>query len=723
MRVLLGLVLLAACGNAVAVPEVIYADALANGFEDWSWGTHVQNNPAPVHGGNASIRFTPAGWAAVYYVDPASTRDASAYESLTFWIHGGAAGGQNLSFALRAGSLSLATLDLAPYAAGGIAAGTWHQVTIPFNAATGLAAGAFDGFWIADNTGGTQTALYIDDIQLVPRTTPPPTTAQSVSVNLAANVRAIDPDIYGVSFGTPAQIQAVGYTSRRWGGNSVTRYNWQAVAHSSASDWFYINYGPSQTDNADTFITQTRAAGAQAFITVPTIGWAPNLAAVPGWGYSVAKYGPQNIVEANWGGSGNTDAGNGECGASNTTGHCVNGKIVGNDPLDTSIAVGPAFQAQWIAHLQGLFGTAANGGVRHYALDNEVMLWNSTHRDVHPAPATYDEIWQKTVAYASAIKAQDPGALITGPVTWGWCDLFGSAADNCLSGSDRDAHGGKPFVRWYLEQVCAYQQQHGIRLVDYLDVHYYPQGDHIVQFDGNLSVSETAAVSALRLRSLKELYDSNYVSESWIGTLGDDPTWHYSKPALIPRLKSWIAATCPGTKLAITEYNWGPDQGASGALAQAEALAIFGREGVDMAHRWVAPEPGSYAEDAFKLFLNYDGTRTRVVGDSVAATSSDADALGAYAVRRAGQKVYVLLFNKSTTLQDVSVNFSVPFNGAWQVYRFDGSHHIAAAGNGTIAGSSLLLNAVPPRSASLLVLPDAGAVDPALLFRDGFETP
>ena len=40
-------------------------------------------------------------------------------------------------------------------------------------------------------------------------------------------------------------------------------------------------------------------------------------------------------------------------------------------------------------------------------LDNEAMLWNSTHRDVHPQPATYDEIWQKTVDYASAIKSED----------------------------------------------------------------------------------------------------------------------------------------------------------------------------------------------------------------------------------------------------------------------------------------------------------------------------
>ena len=38
---------------------------------------------------------------------------------------------------------------------------------------------------------------------------------------------------------------------------------------------------------------------------------------------------------------------------------------------------------------------------------------------------------------------------------------------------------------------------------------------------------------------------------------------------LIPRMKEWIAAELPGTKLAITEYSWGNDDGLSSALAQA----------------------------------------------------------------------------------------------------------------------------------------------------------
>ena len=51
---------------------------------------------------------------------------------------------------------------------------------------------------------------------------------------------------------------------------------------------------------------------------------------------------------------------------------------------------------------------------------------------------------------------QEPDALVTGPVTWGYCDLFWSASDNCgTSNADRNAHGGLPFVAWYLQQVCA----------------------------------------------------------------------------------------------------------------------------------------------------------------------------------------------------------------------------------------------------------------------------
>lgn len=126
-----------------------------------------------------------------------------------------------------------------------------------------------------------------------------------------------------------------------------------------------------------------------------------------------------------------------------------------------------------------------------------------------------------------------------------------------------------------------------------------------------VSDADDATTAARRLGSLKELYDPAWVTTSWIADLGDDATWHYSKPNLIPRVRAWIDQYCPGTRLAITEYNWGADGTASGAVAQAELLGIFAREGVDLAARWIAPAAGSNVEKAFSLFLDYDAAGAR----------------------------------------------------------------------------------------------------------------
>ncbi len=108
-------------------------------------------------------------------------------------------------------------------------------------------------------------------------------------------------------------------------------------------------------------------------------------------------------------------------------------------------------------------------------------------------------------------------------------------------------------------------------------------------------------------------------------------SWIADEVNLIPRLRGWIDQYCPGTKLAVTEYSWGADDGPSGALAQAEVMAIFGREGVDLARRWVAPEPGTRTVGAFRLFVDYDGAGGVVGGTGVEATSNNLDGVTAYA--------------------------------------------------------------------------------------------
>ncbi len=547
--------------------------------------------------------------------------------------------------------------------------------------------------------------VYVDDVTVTawaaPPPPPPPGQPISVSVDPSLDRHPISPLVFGVNFGSAAQASRLRWPLRRWGGNSTTRYSWQDDISNHAMDWFYYNIEETNPDPAalpdgsaaDRFVDDTRAAGGTPLVTVPLIGWTP-IDRVRRWGFSVAKYGAQQQTECTATGGASwcqPDAGNGV--------RPDGTMVTGNDLHDTSREIGPAFVTGWMAHLSGRTGTAGQGGVRFWALDNEPMLWNSTHRDVHPQPTTYDELWQKTGEMAVAMKAQDPGAKLFGPALWGWCAYFFSAADGCAPGLDQAAHRNVPFLPWYLAQAAQYEAQHGVRLIDYADVHYYPQANGVA-----LSDDESAATSALRLRSLKSLYDPTYVDESWIG----------QPVRLIPRMREWIAADYPGTRLAITEYSWGNDDGISSTLAQAETLAIFGREGVDLAARWVAPADGSRMEDAFLLYLNYDGQGGRAIGASVRAVSSNVDAVGAYAFQDLSGRLLLLLFNKDVVVRPVTVTIAGAAAAAVRLFSFDGSHRLHASGTANVTGGSLSLE-LAPRSATLAEV----ALPPRPLLVDG----
>jgi PKD repeat protein len=321
--------------------------------------------------------------------------------------------------------------------------------------------------------------------------------------------------------------------------------------------------------------------------------------------------------------------------------------ITGNDPADTSTAITPSFVSGWIGHLTGKYGTATNGGVAYYNLDNEPMLWNSTHRDVHPQPTSYDEIRDRTYQYAAAVKATDPSAKTLGPVLWGWCAYFYSAADGCGVGADYQSHGNTPFVPWYLQQMKSYEQQHGVRILDYLDLHNYPAAGGVP-----LSTAGSASTQALRLRSTRSLWDPTYKDESWISDLASGGV----AVQLIPRMKEWVAGNYPGTGLAITEYNWGGLESINGALAQADVLGIFGREGLDLATIWGPPEtdePGAYA---FRIYRNYDGAGHGFGDTSVQSASTDQEKLAVYAAQRSTDSALTaVVINKTSSYQSSAV--------------------------------------------------------------------
>jgi hypothetical protein len=466
---------------------------------------------------------------------------------------------------------------------------------------------------------------------------PQPTITSSsvltLTIDASHSTHRISPLIYGMNFADPALIRELRLPVNRWGGNATTRYNWQNDTSNRASDWYFENI-PNPNDHpgdlpdgssSDQFVEGNRAAGAESILTLPLIGWTPKSRDFA-CAFRVSIYGGQQAVDP-W----QPDCGNGIW---------PDGSLItGNDPRDTSLPIDEGFVQDWLEHLVERFGSAEGGGVRFYNLDNEPMLWHYTHRDVHPEPVGYDELRARTILYAAAVKTVDPQAQILGPTVWGWTAYFYSALDQAggglwwLSPPDQKAHGDVPLVAWYLQQMNAFEQEHAVRILDYLDLHYYPQAGGVA-----LQPAGDAATQALRLRTTRSLWDPSYTDESWI----DEPVM------LIPRMREWVENNYPGTKLAITEYNFGGLEHINGAIAQADVLGIFGREGVDLATLWVPPaidQPGAYA---FRMYRNYDGKGGSFGNLSLAAESSDQGSLSVYASQRErDQALTILVINKS----------------------------------------------------------------------------
>jgi len=433
----------------------------------------------------------------------------------------------------------------------------------------------------------------------------------ALAVDCRAKGRTISPAIYGMA----GDLWESGITTRRWGGNPTSRYNWQlGDAYNAAKDWFFEN---GAAEDYRHFIAENQDHHVTAALTVPMIGWVAK--DKTSYGFPISVYGPQHAQAPD-----RKDAGDGV--------RPDGVQIRPRDPALTSVPSSPESIRKWIEAINAAEKTPGSS-VQMYILDNEPSLWNSTHRDVHPDPVSYDELLERTVRYASAIRQAAPGALIAGPAEWGWTGYFYSAQDAMMGigmRPDRRAHGDVPLIPWYLQKLRAQQKATGVKLLDVLDVHFYPQADGV--YAPALGGRDPDPKSrALRLRSTRALWDPSYKDESWIG----EPV------RLIPRLKAWVADNYPGLKVSLGEYSFGAELDMSGGLAEAEALGRFGTEGLDYAYYWLKPPKDSPVYWAFRAYRNFDGRGGRFLDRSVPTRMGNGVSL--FASRDESGKHFVLV--------------------------------------------------------------------------------
>ena len=491
-------------------------------------------------------------------------------------------------------------------------------------------------------TGVTEATSNAFSILVVGAVIPPdtpPASQVSFAIDSTQDVHAISRFIYGMNGWDPAERPANLALSRS-GGNRMTAYNWETNASNAGADYFnqnddFLGGGDTPNGAVGPGIVSARAAGAGMLVTMPLIGY---VAADKNGGGDVANTPDYLSVRFR------------QSPARKNTAFSMT-----PDTADAFV-----YQDEYVNFLDqtypGAFAAANNPLMIN--LDNEPDLWQSTHArlrgDTNPATqagttATYAEMIQRTVDYAGAAKAVNPAVQIFGPVSYGWQGMvrFQDAAD----------HGNRDFLNFYLQQMALAEGTAGRRLVDVLDVHWYPEArgacaanpmDGCRVTDNN---NESGVVAA-RLAAPRSLWDGTYTENSWIAqSLGNQPI------NLLPRLKSKISTNYAGTKLGITEYNYGGANHVSGAIAQADVLGIFGREGLYAATLWRLESNNAFIYGGFDAYRNFDGASGSFGDTSIRATNSDAVNTSVYASVDAANssRMVIVAINKTGSAQTAGI--------------------------------------------------------------------
>ncbi len=410
-------------------------------------------------------------------------------------------------------------------------------------------------------------------------------TTTQITVNVYNDRHSISKYIYGGSFPVDAAyIRGTGMTLSRWGGNNMTSYNWKLKAVNLDFDWFFEN---QKGDDSLAWVKWVEDAGSAAIINIPMVDWAPK--DYTSNSYSVKKYGKQAAMAND-----RPDAGNGKSpdGAPITT----------NDPSDAYVPLldkpgpddppGSVYRDEWIRQLAKAFGNWPH----FYEADNEPEIWAGTHQDIHPKPVTYDELRDRFIKTSLMIKANDPKAIVAGPITCAQWFYWNSAAGR----DDKAAHDGVDFFPWWLGAIASDDKKRGSRTLDMFDIHAY--GD--VDTGGKTEVE----ANAMRLRSTRQWWDPSFVPE---GGYGKNHDMSRTQPvinnlAVIPRMRAMLNGIYPGTeKFAISEWsfadNWN-DKTIVTALADADAYGILGRENAYAATRWGSAGKGTIAMSALAMY-------------------------------------------------------------------------------------------------------------------------
>lgn len=472
----------------------------------------------------------------------------------------------------------------------------------------------------------------------------------------ATSTYAVSRYIYGGNFlesestwggaTTPSEM-----TVSRMGGNRLSAYNWETNYSNAGNDFEFHNDAFLSESSQPGDAVKTRAAAAfakgQAF-----------LATVPMLPFVAGDQCGCNV--------GTTEADK----ATRFATHFKVNRALKGSALSASPNSDDAFVAQ--DEFVFWFENAFPGRSTHptapvfFSLDNEVDIWSSTHREIYsdlndnkntPHLQTYRGLIDTSIVFARAIKSVLPNALVFGPAV---ATYAGIAVLGRYPTPDPE-YGTQNFVDVYLDRMKAAEATSGRRLLDVLDVHHYPAiGTRGGEITNDYAAQDSATIWA-RVNAPRTLWDPTFNENTWVSGVTNGPV------RLLRRLNAQIAQHYPGTKLAVTEYYFGRGGDISGGIAEADALGVFGREGVFAATLW--PQAGLYAQPwagdgtkayayafaAFRMFRNYDGAGGKFGDTGLKATTTNAEFSSIYASRDSAGSIVLIAINKTSTIRPARI--------------------------------------------------------------------
>ncbi|MEJ2543577.1 MAG: glycoside hydrolase family 44 protein [Calditrichaceae bacterium] len=459
-----------------------------------------------------------------------------------------------------------------------------------------------------------------------------------ITIDASAGRKPISPYIYGKN-NSLSDNPSNPLSASRWemfrqaglkmfrenGGNNATKYNWRRKL-SSHPDWYNNVYAHDWDYEAQSL--QTNMTGTRGMWAFQLIGYAAenNQNNFNDWAYNNSQW--WEGVSNNWAGGGGPEEGEGDPELYLT-----------EWPPDSTVGI----LDQW-------FGSGGLGldieRYQYWNMDNEPAIWNSTHDDVMPASISAEEYMQRFFAVAKAARAKYPEIKIVGPVScneWFWY--------NWSNGKVNYNGSSYPWLEYFILRIGEEQMESGIRLLDVLDVHYYP------------SLSNSEDIVQLHRIWFDEEYDypdANGVKVTDPGGWNNNITNEY----LFGRCSAWLEeyiGSDHGVTFSVSETGLNTSDPDVVAVWYASNLGVFADNGIEFFTPW---EWENEMWEVLHLFSRY-AKDTRVM-----SVSDDEETVSAYSsINSMKDSLTVILVNRSTSsAKDINVklsNFSMD-NGTYK---------------------------------------------------------